>query len=380
MTIRKKLFILVCLYSLPFTMIDCKEFQYLIRSPKALLMGDAYTAVADDAYTLFYNPAALGRNQGLSVYFINPDIGVTNVLREVDRFENFPERDPVAISDRVLGLPFYLRAGATPGLKMEHFGLSFFAGVKTNLILRNAVHPTLSADYDYDRGFVAGYAFTFGHGGRGKSKKSTAGRRTSIGVAVKQMNRQGIHQQFDLFGLSLLNKITSSENTDMVAIRRSLGYSQGNALGGDVGIEHNWTTNYSQWNLGFSVLDLFGTHFRRTSGTGKVPAQPTSMNLGTAWSQDFFLFHYTLSADVHPINSTMEWKRKFHFGVQLGIPFVSILAGWNGGYVSYGASIELWPITLYGGFYGVELGNKYLEDPGERALIYVSLLDFSFDA
>ena len=73
-----------------FSFARAREFRYLQRSPKALLMGDAYTAIADDEYTLFYNPAAMGRHKGLSVYFVNPEVAVTNAIDELDRFENFP--------------------------------------------------------------------------------------------------------------------------------------------------------------------------------------------------------------------------------------------------------------------------------------------------
>ena len=57
-----------------------KEFRYLARSPRALLMGDAYTAVADDEYTLFYNPAALGRHKGVHISTINPKIELPDVF------------------------------------------------------------------------------------------------------------------------------------------------------------------------------------------------------------------------------------------------------------------------------------------------------------
>lgn len=59
-----KFFVLLflCLVS----MLHAQEVNYLARSPRALLMGDAYTAIADDEFTLFYNPAALGRNKGVS--------------------------------------------------------------------------------------------------------------------------------------------------------------------------------------------------------------------------------------------------------------------------------------------------------------------------
>jgi hypothetical protein len=56
------------------------------------------------------------------------------------------------------------------------------------------------------------------------------------------------------------------------------------------------------------------------------------------------------------------------------------MAGWNGGYLSYGAGIELWPVTLYAGFYGIEIGSAFHQEEGKRAIIYLSLLDFSFDS
>ena len=43
------------------------EFKYLDRSEEGLLMGDAYTTLADDESVLFYNPAALGRNEHLTI-------------------------------------------------------------------------------------------------------------------------------------------------------------------------------------------------------------------------------------------------------------------------------------------------------------------------
>lgn len=94
------------------------EFSYLGRSPEVLFMGDAYTAVADDENTLFYNLAAMGRHNGVTIAPINPTIGVTDVLDKnlslsefeiglSDTFENFP-KEPEDIADRILGLPLYL--------------------------------------------------------------------------------------------------------------------------------------------------------------------------------------------------------------------------------------------------------------------------------
>ncbi|MDB9786889.1 hypothetical protein OAB57_02180 [Bacteriovoracaceae bacterium] len=360
------------------------EFHYLVRSPKALLMGDAYTAIANDAYTLFYNPAALSRHGGLSVYFVNPDVGVTNVLDDLDKFEDFPERDAAAIADRILGTPLHLRLGGTPGLKMESFGMNLFAGVNADVVLRNAIHPNLEINYRLDRGIIAGYAFSMGNGARnigGKRRKGGgggAGTKVSFGGAFKTMNRQGIKSNFDLFGLELINKITESDSTDMDEIRKSLGYSYGKGYGFDIGTEFTWKSNISMLNIAFSALDIGNTTFRIEEGSRQITEQKMTLNTGIAWSQDFFILDYTVAIDFHPMTEPIDFMRKIHVGVEIGLPIVSVLFGWNGGYVSYGLTVEFWPISLYAGFYGVEIGSEYGQAEGKRGIVYLSLLDFEF--
>ena len=87
------------------TSVSAKEIVWLGRSAKALLMGDAWTALAnDDEMTLFYNPASLGANSSVGFNLINPKLGATNALDELDRFEDFPSGDAGAISERLLGI------------------------------------------------------------------------------------------------------------------------------------------------------------------------------------------------------------------------------------------------------------------------------------
>ncbi|MBF0313195.1 MAG: hypothetical protein HQK50_17415 [Oligoflexia bacterium] len=369
--------------------VQAREFHYLARSPKALLMGDAFTAIADDEYTLFYNPASLSKHKGLSVFFINPDVSATNVLGETDKFENFPSRDPVAIADRVIGIPLHLHAAAIPGLKLESFGINLFANVTANAELRNRTHPALDVDYRYDRGFIFGYSFSLGKGFKARkpsrkkqnSKKSNvSGSTTSFGVSVKNMNRQGIYDSYDLFGQELLNIIAEGKTDDYHDIRNSLGYSKGSAWGVDTGFEFAWTSKISQFSTGLSVMDVGGTKYKRESGVGAIPDQEMAINWGIAWRQDFWIIDYALTFDVHPINSAVDYRRKIHFGMEFGIPLISAMFGWSGGYISYGAQFEFWPLKVIGGFYGTEIGGGYRQEEGKRALIYVSILHFSFDA
>ena len=144
---------------------QAKEVLYLGRSPKGMMMGNAYTSYATDEYSLFYNPALIGRNDGVHFTPINPSIGVTNILDDMEKFSNFPT-DAVGITDRILGVPIYLQTGIFPGLKMGPFAFSLFANQQTSMVLRNRVHPTLSIDYRLDRGFMFGGAFSIGTGAK----------------------------------------------------------------------------------------------------------------------------------------------------------------------------------------------------------------------
>jgi len=284
-----------------------------------------------------------------------------------------------------MDFPIYLQAGVFPTLKMGPFGFTLFADSKTSLVLRNATHPMLDMNYRYDRGFVFGFAHNIGSGAFSSRAKKTAkqttsaGTRLSLGAAVKHMNRQGIQNQFDLFGTGLLSKINSGTANTASGIKDALGYSAGAAWGFDVGAEYAISSGHSTVTSAISVMDIGSTRFTKTSGTAEVPKQDMMINSGIAFKQDFGLFDYTLSADLHPLNAAIDFGRKAHLGAEFSLPFVTVLAGWSEGYLSYGASIKLWPIKITTGFYGVEVGSHYKEQVANRFLLYLSLFDFSID-
>src|SRR5690606_19429823 len=117
--------------------------------------------------------------------------------------------------------------------------------------LENAIHPTLDIAYRYDRGFMFGYAYTFGKGG---GKKGGAGNQFSLGFAFKSMNRQGLEGSYDLFGTRLLEIISNAD--DFKEIRRELGYSKGSGFGFDLGVENSFKGPVGTFTLGASLLDV----------------------------------------------------------------------------------------------------------------------------
>ena len=377
---------LLILFIIFWTQLFAQEVNYLGRSPRALLMGDAYTAIADDEFTLFYNPAGLGKNTGVSFTFLDPTLGITDVLSELNRFSNFPSGATAApaIASRLMDLPIYLQAGIFPNLKMGPFGFTLFANNKSSFVLRNSTNPELDINYNYDRGFIVGFAYNVGSGAfstkesRGGKSSTSAGDRFSIGGAFKHMNRQGINNHFDFFGTTLLSKITAGVS-DIAALKSALGYSIGSAWGYDLGAEYAISSGDTTFTSAFSVLDIGDSHFTKSEGTVDVPSQEMMVNSGVAFKQDFGLFDYTLSADMHPMTGMTDFARKFHFGAEVSLPLLTIDGGWSEGYLSYGVSIKLWPIKLTTGFYGVEVGSRFREQQAKRFILYLSLFDFSID-
>jgi hypothetical protein len=344
-------------------------------------MGDAFTALADDEFTLFYNPAAMGRGADIAIHPLNGNLHLTNALDEMDRFEDFPKGDFDAISERFMGFPLYFNAGTTPTLKFGPFGLSLLAQSSMTMVLKNRVHPMLDVDYRYDRGFVAGFAFDFYGGGIAKlAQKKSSDKRLAAGFSVKHINRQGMENTFDLFGTSLI-EIISSQESDPRVIRERLGYSKGDAWGFDAGLEYGKKIGESgQFTLATSFMDIGDTKFKKVEGDYDIPRQEMYWNAGAAFKQTFFLLDYSFSVDLHPINKPMDFGRKVHLGASLGIPLLSFYTGLNAGYLSYGVEIKLWPLKFVTGFYDVEVGATYKQEKAKRFLFFISLFDISFDA
>lgn len=359
------------------------EVIYLARSPQALLMGDAFTAFADDEFTLFYNPAALGKNNGAALTPFSPYFGMTDPLTGISKFQNMPSTAD-GIANRLLNFPINLSAGAVPTVKMSHFGFSLFLNQNTSMILRNQTNPTLDINYNYDRGFITGFAYNLGAGSfttrqkKTKKTKNTVGERVSVGFSVKHITRQGLSGNYNLFSTSILNTI-SGGGASVGSIKKALGYSTGEAWGYDTGIEYSRTSGVSTFNAAFSILDIGGTRFDRTEGTGTVPKQRMYMNAGVGFKQDFGLFDYKLSADLHPFYGPVDFARQIHLGGMVGLPLIKLYGGFSEGYLSYGAGIDIWPFEITAGWYGVELGSKYRQQEGRRFIMYLSLFDFSLD-
>lgn len=353
------------------------DYPYTLRSPKALLMGDAFTAVNDDEYTLFYNPASLARHKSdLTLYPLSGHVSGSNVLSDRERFENLPS-SPVGFSDVLMDYPAHASAGLAPGFKLFNFGVTFLVNESFDALLRNKAHPMLDLDLRSDKGVVFGLGIPLGSDRI--NRKSRLGSQTSLGMSAKYIERTGVEDTLALAGPTVVDSLGQSEMDDLL---KSLGQVRGIGWGFDAGLEHVVRQGNSQFVLGLSALDITGTEFSvaKNPDNLKVANTKDQVNLGVAAGQDFSLFHYIVSADLRGLNEEMDFGKRTRFGFQVGIPGITIMGGINSGYYSYGAQLDLAFMKLTAGFYDLELGSRYKQIKSRRIILYLSLFDFSFDA
>lgn len=370
----KKIFLLLILFSASAFAVDN---PYLLRSPRGLLMGDAFTAVNDDSFTLFYNPATLGRHKhDFTMYPLNGTLTGTNVLSDMDRFKDFPE-EPVGASDLLMNYPVHAGGNTAPGFKLFNFGMSAIVADSYDILLRNSANPTMDLDIRSDRGVIFGMAMPIGPGRI--NRKTTTGSQTSFGVGAKYISRTGVSDQIGLLSPTVLGCLDEEETSD---IAKCMGKVKGQAWGFDAGVEHIVRKGNSQFVLGLAALDITGTDFEVASNPNKlkVASIRDQVNLGMAFGQDFKVFHYIVSADVRALNEEMDFGKRLRTGVEVGIPGLSVMGGVNSGYYSYGASVDFGFIKTTAGFYETEIGSKYRQTKSSRFVISVTLFDFSFDA
>lgn len=368
----KSLLVLIFLFS---TAAEAFRDRSLGVSPRGLLMGNAYTSLADDEYTLFYNPAILARHKGFSFYPINPMIRSVNILQEPDRFSDIGS-DPTDFSDRAFDYPIHLGLDYSPGFKMGNFGFTGLYQNNTNLNLQNQVNPALDVDHRFDTGFIAGGAFPL----FGSFSSDTGGTHLALGMSVKYLKRESVYGSYDLTGYTLLDSLSAGEIEDILD---QLGKVNGQGWGFDMGLDYATSTGGSTFTMGLSFLDIVTTlETEENVNDLEVQDQPMQVHFGSAWQGSVGGgFDLTFSADIRNLSEEMEFMRRVHLGTEIGLsPAFSLYAGVNAiDNYSYGLKFNTGLLKVFAGVYGEEIGEQLGQQDSDRFLIYLSLLHFGFD-
>ena len=362
-----RLLSIFCLALLVIRNIWGRDYVYFHRSPRGLMMGDAYTTLATGPSTLFYNPALLARNKLFAFYPLPIDIEVFNILDEEQRFEELENDDVAELANAIIGFPISLKAASAPTLKFARVALTPFAISRFNAIIRDRIHPIIDIDYRYDRGISLGLGFI----PYGRSRKGWS---VAFGIAFKYIKREGIIDQYDLFGVKFADLITSG-SMGISEIKQDLGFSIGRGIGMDLGLDWRHQGRSSAFALGFSIQDVLDTKIEVFHGEGKLPAQQMNLSFGTSFSQKLGrFFDWAWAFDLHPLGEDIDFEYKIHGGLRLGLPILDVFVGSNAGLTSYGVAFDLFAFDVALGTYGKRAGGA----EREYLALSISLLDFAF--
>ena len=344
-----------------------REVRDLGRSARGLLLGDAYTAIADDSHTLYYNPAIMGRHKGFSFWPLNPAITLVNPLKNLDKLESAQDNSSstTGFADALFNFPIHLGVNYAPGFKMGRFGLTAIVNYSTNFQLKNKYTPMLDVDHRFDKGFIAGWGVVLSEGNH-------------LGIGVKYLQREGLYGTYNLVSKTMMDAIAAGE---LDGIMKELGQVKGSGWGFDFGWDLVKKFGPSTFTMGLALLDVYTIlHTNSNDEDLEVQPQPMRVNLGTSYALEAAGLGIRVSADIRNLEQQIAFMRRVRLGLEIMMtPALSILTGFNSAGYSYGLRLNTGLIDTYLGLYEEDIGEKIGQEKSSRAVIYFSLFDFTFD-
>ena len=245
--------------------------QQLGVGARALGMGGAYTAVADDVYAPYWNPAGIATLRGIHAALPNVNASLAGPISADTLFSHFPSSTSSQIA-------FARRAGTgitqadvsgDAALAGPHFALSFLPFATGQEVPRNASGgvgfryinfagmqaPEPGSQADTNAVIAFQTAATF-------ATKTDA--RTSAGINLKLTNYQPTNINVRFNGTNFSLPVTTTTG------RTTLGF------GADAGVLHHVTRDIT---VGATLRDFFRPDVRQNG----MEVSPTTLTVGAAY-------------------------------------------------------------------------------------------------
>lgn len=323
------------------------------QSTRSLGMGGTYIAFARGVDALYYNAAALARNEGFSFTLaeIQPAIS-TNAQRLADQSQGGGTATTAANLDALYGKTFSIDVNARSGFVFPYWGAGAYSTNYINESFSNPVFPTFNVEFISDYGYLVSGAVPIGP-------------RTSLGLTGRHVKRWGGEQEI------LVSSLVGT--TDQALIQSTFtDKGTGNAM--DVSFLHSFDNDWSP-SLAAVWYDLGNTKFNPTSGKGP-PQQENNLVFGASAQRKIPLGTWTSSLEYKFVQQTGSLSKKIHLGTEVSLGLVDLRAGLYQGYVTYGAALDFSFLRIEAAAYTVELGNSAGQSPSER---YQASISFNLD-
>lgn len=342
------------------------ELPEFYRGVRAMGMGNAFTAIADDADAVFYNPAGLSFNRAIAIRLLNPKIDASR--DDIESVSSIKETasgfDAGAIS-KFFGKNLYASATAYPSIQVPGFVIGYYYGGHMHIVSRNQAMPRIEAKFIVDHGVVSGFSREF----RGISRRHFF----RAGTTIKYLQRQG----FDT--VIPFNKIVNADKDYF----KSLIASSKTGVGFDLGVQYEMPVSKNiDIILASAWHDIGDTTFGNEADAKRPPKIRNNLTLGGAFIYRLGRF-FNRQADIklagegrHMLEKNIDPRLKSHIGAELMIAGLGFQAGINQSSLCGGVSLDMGFIKVAAVTYGID-NQAYAFMDRERR--YMLQIDFGMD-
>lgn len=330
----------------------------LYRGAETTAMGGATVATATGEDAIFVNPAAMAGNTGFTFHLmpITAETSTDTISSVSDTLKAFHNLDPDSL-DLLVGRDIYADAQIAPALMIPNFGVAYMVDQQVGLTSRNLALP------QFTLGFQTTEALQFSYGvsvlPQSKRKKAPVDD-LRVGIGYTFAWRRGGYYPLTVDQLVNMNQATFNSMMG--------GFQTASAA--DLGMQYIRTINPKlklQWGAAYNQIgDLnFGD-----------PTETQDANLSTGVAAIYkinALTTGTVEYDLQNLNENVEFQKKNHVGVKLGIPVFTLYAGLNETLFTYGASADFWLFKVTAASYAQEQDAFVGEDPQRRYLVSIDI-------
>lgn len=330
------------------------EFGDLYRGTRAMAMGNAFVAVADDEQAIFYNPAGLAGIERSTFHY-----GVLDMTLSTETYDSIAAA-MTAMSDMsgdtlnfIMGRNIYARGQFSQQLVMPNLGFATIIDRQVGLRASNKAMPQIELGYQLTNGFQLAYGVSLN---RSRMKKFDL----RVGVGAKMLYRRGGFKVLPMSEIFSIGTETISRNTGNFS--RGFGFD----LGTQYLLHLNTRTTFS---AGMVYTDLGDTTFADANSS------PIEGNLaaGLALTYKIARIRATVAYDQHRLLDDIDWRKKNHVGFELGLPIISLYAGLNQVKFTYGVAADVWLFRLTAATYTEEVGTYAYDNPEARWMLKLGL-------
>lgn len=342
------------------------ELRELYRGTRAQAMGGAFVALADDEQAIFMNPAGLAGIENPTIHYAIGDVEAsTDVLSGFSKISTVQNATGDSLN-ALMGENVYGRLQFTPSFMFPNFGIAVLTDSQLALQSRNQALPNVTFGYQTTNGVQLAYGASLSSGFSGMRPRRRRGRRSKlkqpdfrVGLASKILWRRGGYRD-----LSLTQMLNLSQDS-----LKAMAGEYGRGIGFDAGVQYLHPINERLTAMvGVAITEIGDLEFKSTADP-----QPSNLSAGLALKYDMPLASIAITYDYRHILQEADWQKRTHFGTEIKLPMITLYAGLNQMYLTYGASFDAWLLKVTAVTYSEDLGATHGLDPDRRYLVRFGL-------